>query len=432
MALAMSMPMPPQLESAHSQVSAALQSLEGKPVDLAKAPWADVEKSVIKLLGGPFRVEQPEHQVVALGLAVGFAQRLNADHQAFWFPYRETPEGASLGFPDALIMLAPFGAVVDALRSARLEKLDDVAKEIRNALAQAKFSGASGAMRLGPEDYMRLFDPAFVQLLTLDAAKLGPAWNLGPERVTIDLRDAIGRAKLSPEAKKQLESQFVGALGRLEVGKPLVKQAQRAPRVVETMGLLFGGAQVGGAAAEEFWHDVAMPLLFVGTPDQFPPLDEEELTAARQGIDPLFLFLEVVPYQHKAPEEGLLGAFPGQSLSLPDPAFQGVQQVRLIKVTADAIRAPLAAFDPAKTRATIKRFADHVAQKAGPAVTPQGAEEAKMMLDAALTVLTELKDMVASGKDLYVRRLTEAEASSEPALAALRTALSAPRIILSP
>jgi hypothetical protein len=161
----MSMPMPPQLESAFSQVSTALNSIEGRPVDLAKAPWAEVEKGVIKLLGGPFKVEKPEHQVVAMALAVGLAQRLHEAHQAFWFPYRETPEGASLGFPETLIMLSPFGAVVDALRSARLEKLEDIAKEIRNTLAQVKFSGAAGAMRLAPEDYMRLFDPAFVQLV---------------------------------------------------------------------------------------------------------------------------------------------------------------------------------------------------------------------------------------------------------------------------
>jgi hypothetical protein len=428
----MSMPMPPQLESAFSQVSTALNSIEGRPVDLAKAPWAEVEKGVIKLLGGPFKVEKPEHQVVAMALAVGLAQRLHEAHQAFWFPYRETPEGASLGFPETLIMLSPFGAVVDALRSARLEKLEDIAKEIRNTLAQVKFSGAAGAMRLAPEDYMRLFDPAFVQLVALDGAKVSQTWNLGPERVVSDLRDAIGRARLSPEAKKQLEQQFVAALNRLEVGKPLLKQVARAPRVIETMGLLFASTGSTGAAAEEFWNDVVMPLLFVGAPATFPPLEEEELAAARQGVDPLFLFLELVPYQHQAPEEeGLLGAFAGSTLSLPAPEFQAVQQVRLIKVGLDAVKGPLAAFDPVKTRDAVKRFGALVQEKAGPVAAPQGADEAKMMFDAAMTLLTELKELVAGGKELYVRRLTEAEASSEPAFAAVRAALSGPRIILT-
>ncbi|MFZ5440410.1 MAG: hypothetical protein ACOZQL_10395 [Myxococcota bacterium] len=431
----MAMPRPPQLDSAFQQVSAVLSQVQGKPVDLVKDSWADLEKGVIKLLGGPFDPGQMEHQVVALGLAAALGDRLHADHQAFWFPYRETPEGASLGFPEALIMLAPFGAVVDALAQGKLERLEEVTKTIRNSLAQAKFGGGGQPLRLGPEDYMRLFDPGFVQVVGVDGAKLKQGFDLSPERAAIDVRDAIGRAaKLPAEVKKQLEQQLVGAIQRLEPGKPLITQAARAPRVVETVGLLYGATTSTGPAAEEFWQDVVMPLLFVGAPATFPPLDEEELTAAKQGVDPLFLFLEVVPFQFKAPEgEGLLGAFPVGSLSLPAPEFKGMNQVRLIKVGLDAVKEPLAAFDAQKTRDALKRFGDYLKEKGGVASAPaQGAEEAKMMLDAAMTLLGDLKQAVAQGRDVYVRRMTEAEAASEPALAQVRQALSAPRIILAP
>lgn len=430
----MPMPMPPQLEAAYAQVDAILEQVEGKKIDLLKAGWAELEKSVIKLLGGPFKVQQPEHQVIALGLAAALGERLHAEHQAFWFPYRETPEGASLGFPEALIMLSPFGAVVDSLRMGRLEKLDEVQKEIRSTLGQVKFGAGGGApLRLSPEDYMRLFDPGFVQLVALDPVKTKQVWGSQPPKVGADLRDALSRAvKLPPEAKKQLEAQLVTAVSRLEPGKALLEQVPRAPRVVETMGLLFGAAGSTGAAAEEFWSDVVMPLLFTGAPASFPDLDEEELAAAKKGIDPLFLFLDVVPHQFPSPEEeGLLNAFPAAKLSLPDPAFEGVQQLRLIKVTTDAIAAPLAAFDPQKTREAITRFGASLAEKAGPVEQKQGEAEAKMMLDAALTLLGDLKKLVAEGKDLYVRRLTEAEAASEPAIALLRQALSGPRIILT-
>lgn len=433
-AAVMTMPMPPQLEAAYTQISDALAKALGKPVDLAAEAWSEVEKGVIRLLGGPFNPAQPDHQAIALGLSGGLAARLHADHQAFWFPYRETPEGASLGFPDALIMLSPFGAVVDALRAARLEKLADVQKEIRGALAQVKFSGQAGAVRLAAEDYMRLFDPAFVQLVAIDRAKAKSTWDLTPSRLSADLRDAISRAaKLSPEVKKQLEQQFTSALARLEPAKPLLQQVLRAPRIVESMGLLFAAVGGTGAAAEEFWTDVVIPLLFVGAPTSFPELEGEELEVAKQGVDPLFLFLDVVPYQHQAPEdEGLLGAFPGKTLALPDPAFEQVQQLRLIKVGLEAVTAPLAQFDAAKTRDAIKRFSDMVRAKTGPVPPGQGAEEAKLMIDAALQILTDLKGLVAAGKELYLRRLTEAEAASEPALGQVRQAASGPRIILAP
>jgi hypothetical protein len=433
----MAMPRPPQLDQAFQQVTAVLSQVAGKPVDLVKDSWADIEKGVIKIFGGPFNPGQMEHQVVALGLAAALGERLHADHQAFWFPYRETPEGASLGFPDALIMLAPFGAVVDALAQGKLERVDEVVKTIRSSLAQAKFGGAGGQpMRLGPGDYMRLFDPGFVQVISADPAKVKQAWDATPEKASIELRDAINRAaKLPPDARKQLEQQLVGAVGRLESGKSLLSQAARAPRLVETVALLHGATTSTGPAAEEFWTDVVMPLLFVGAPASFPPLDEEELAAAKQGVDPLFIFLDVVPFAFKAPDDqALLGAFPVGSLALPAPEFKGTQQPRLIKVGTEAIKDALAAFDAEKTRDAIKRFSTYLAEKGGvpaPGAAAQGAEEAKLMLDAAMTLLSELKQAAVPGRELYVRRMTEAEAASEPAMALVRQALSAPRIILA-
>ena len=103
------------LDAATQQLAASLARVTGTPIDLKSASWADIEKGVIRLLLGPFRPEQPEHQLVALGLAGVFADRLIASDQAFWFPHRETPEGGMLGFPEAVLMLSPFQAVVEAL-----------------------------------------------------------------------------------------------------------------------------------------------------------------------------------------------------------------------------------------------------------------------------------------------------------------------------
>ena len=136
-----------------------------------------------------------------------------------------------------------------------------------------------------------------------------------------DRRRDLSRApRLPPEAKKQLEQQLVSAVQRLDAGKPVVASAARAPRVVETVGLLYGTQAATGPAAEEFWTEMVMPLLFTGAPTTFPPLYEQELAAAKSGVDPLFLFVDVVPHQFKSPEEeGLLGAFPGNTLAVPAP-----------------------------------------------------------------------------------------------------------------
>ncbi|MGV3621774.1 MAG: hypothetical protein ACO1OB_13200, partial [Archangium sp.] len=160
---------------------------------------------------------------------------------------------------------------------------------------------------------------------------------------------------------------------------------------------------------------------------------EDELKAAQTGVDPLFLFLDIVPHQFKSPEDGLLGVFPVETLAPPAPEFRSTQAPRLIKVNPDSLKEALAAFDAAKTRESIKKFGEYLKEKGGVASgETQGTEEAKMMLDAAMQLLTDLKAAVVAGRDVFVRRMTEAEASSEGALGQVRQAMSAPRIILAP
>jgi hypothetical protein len=57
---------PPHLQSAFEPFREAWQKVQGAALDVEKTPWAEIEKGVIKLFGGPFRLEQPEHQGIAL------------------------------------------------------------------------------------------------------------------------------------------------------------------------------------------------------------------------------------------------------------------------------------------------------------------------------------------------------------------------------
>lgn len=431
----MTTPMPPQLQAAYTQVEQALEAAEKRKIDLAAAPWPDIEKGIIKLLGGPFQPTEPPHQFIALGLAAAFGARLIKEHQAFWFPSRESPEGAAIGFPETLVMLSPFGAVLESLAVSKLDRLEEIHKDIRAALGQAKFSvqPGAGAMRLSAADYQRLFDPGFVQIIALDQTKAETAWKTSPDRLALDLREALGRIgnRFPEQLKKQLEGQLVNALQRMEPGKPLIDQLARAPRLVELVGQLFGASAVTGCAPEEFWEDFVFPILFIGSPQAFPEPDGEELAAMQQGVDPFFLFLEVVPYTAPAPEEeGLMGAFPANMLSLPHPALEAGGALRLIKVGLDAVKEPLATFDPAKTKEAIARFGQSWAPKLGGKPVPSQPQAAEM-LEAALTLAGDLKRIAAAGQSVCVRRLTEAEAAAEGAMGELRKSLQGPRIILA-
>jgi hypothetical protein len=430
-------PVPQHVYQAQALLAAALEKVEGKPVDLLKAPWADVEKSVIKLLEGAFQPNRPEHQSLALGLAGAFAARMNAEHQAFWFPNRDSPEGATLGFPEAIIMLSPFGAVMDSMSQGKLSKLEELSADIRRSLSQVRFNpGAAvslgGQPKMGPVDYQRLFDPGFLQFVVLDPAKAKTTFDAKPDALARDVKDALGRTQppLPQEARQQFEGQIVMSLQRLEAGKSLADQVERAPRLVELMAHMAATMGGTGCAPEEFWAEVVLPLLFIGVPQQFPPLDEEELEAFSQGAEPLALFVDLVPHAHKAPEEGLLGTFDMSEIGLPHPSFSKVGSLRLIQVNPGRIKVLLEQFDPDKTLDVLKRFTQYLAEKAGKpaAESPQGQE----MLKAAMMLLTDLKRSVTTAQGpLCLRRLTEAEAASEQALALVRKALQGSRIILT-
>jgi hypothetical protein len=427
---------PSHLDAALTQLTGSLAQVQGKPVDPVTAPWPEVEAGVIKLLRGPYLPDRPEHQLVALGLAAAFGQRLAASDKAFWFPMREAPEGAMLGFPEALLMLSPFSSVTDALARAQLARLDDVAKDVRRALAEARFAPGAGApVRLSPADYARLFDPSFLQFLALDKRRMEELWAARPDKLARDLREALGRAgtRLAPESRTQLEQQLVGALHRLDAGKALGEHLEQAPRLAELLVDLFTSTHRTGSAPDEFWEDAVFPLLFIGVPDGFPPLDAEEVRAAQQGADPLLLFLDTVPYRQPAPEDAVLGVFDVGKVGLVHQGLGRSGVPRLLTVDGSSLGPLLASFDARAMAGALTRFTGYLSEKAGKPV--QASAPGKQMEDAALALLGEFKTLLASagsGAVLAMRRLTEAEALSDGALAPVRQALQGPRIILAP
>jgi hypothetical protein len=435
----MASPHPAHLEAALAHLKQTLAAVGEGSLDLAQASWADVEKATIKVLRGAFAEANPEHQAVALGLAALFAERIMKGYSAFWFPNREAPEGAMVGFEEALIVLSPYAAVADALSRAQLQQLDQTQAQIRQAIGQVKFApGASPAapVRLTPVDYVRLFDPGFVQLVALDLEKARQAWDARPDRLIRDVREALGRVgqDLPAQAKNQLEAQLVGALGRLDPEKTLSAQGDVAVRLLELLGHLFGTTESTGAAPEEFWQEVVIPLLFIGAPEQFPPVEKEEIDAVKQGAAGLLdLWVEAVPYGSPAPEEGLMGAFDAAEIKVPLPQFAAGGVPRMLEVGTSSVRAPLTRFDPEKIRAAMKRFGEAVEKQAGKA--PVLGPDAEQMLEASLTLLTDFQKLMGTlqpGKTaLCVRRITEAEAASELTLSVLRKALFGPRLILT-
>jgi hypothetical protein len=426
-------PLPPHLQAAFAQLQAALSQVLGKPVDLMNEPWPEIEKGVARVLGGPFDSTSPEHAGVALGLAAAFGERLAEPDGGFWFPNRDAPEAAMVGFPDGILMLSPMGVVLEALGKSNIGLLETVAADIRKALAQARFSPTAGqGRRLDAESYRQLFDPGMLQFLVLDPEKAKRAWEMKPDAIAREVRDALSRvgSKMPPEMSRQIEQQIAGGMSKLDPNQPIVNELGRAPRLVELVATLNAATAYTGVAPDDFWEGLSFPLLFIGTLEKFPPLDAEELAAVKGGVDAFTLFLDVVPYQQKANDEGFLGAFGPGEVELPHPAFAQVQSPRLLTLKRAPLEALLKNFDAAKTRDVLARWSAYLEEQAGQklAENPQAAQ----LRDLSVALLEDLQRLLATPGELVVRRMTEAEAQAEMSLIPLRQAIQGPRIILAP
>jgi hypothetical protein len=423
---------PPTVELAYQQLKEGLSKVGSGDLDLMKATWADIERGVARLLGGGFDVRRPEHQAVALGVAAVFGKRLEAEHGAFYAQNRESPDGVVIGFPDAVVMLSPFGAALEALTRSDLSRLDATSKEIRSALGRARLAVSAGPpLRLTAQDYERLFDPALIQLVALDQGRLKELWEMPAGTLSRNVREALDRsAQLPAEVKKPLESQLLGAVAALDPKKTLVDQIAQAGRLIELAPHLVATVEATRPAPEEFWASIVFPLLFIGAPQTFPPLDEDDRAALKEGVDPLFLYLDVVPYQFQAADEGVLGVFGGDAISAVHPAMAGLAPLRLMALKLDAIGLALQAFDPTRSRDAFERFAAFLRDQTG---QPVETRQTQRILDEAAALIRELRavwDARQKGTTA-IRRLTDAEAGGEPTLGLVRKALQGPRIILA-
>jgi hypothetical protein len=421
---------PPHIRISVHQLEAAIERVERRRIDLGNAPWPEIEKSIIRLLGGAFQPGLADHQAIALGLAGAYAARLVQEQRAFWFANREALEGAALGFPQAVLVLSPYAAVADALSHGDLSRLDAMAKEVSSSLAQASFSSLGTGTQLSAIDYQRIFDPGFIQFVALDSKKSNAVWASRPGQLIRDVQEALGRAgdKLPKQVRAQLEPRLFPILQRLDLGKTLLEQAAGSPRTFELMTHLFATASETGVAPEELWADVIFPLLHIGAPSQFPPLDAADLEAFGGGLDPVLLFVDLVPYRIPAPEDGLLGAFPHSDLAPLYQSGDNIAAIRLVKVKGERLHSLLAEFDPNAVRAAVKQFTEYAVASGKLPFAPTEST----LLEPALRLLSDLKVVCANsgGSELCIRSVTELEALLEPGMDELRRTLQGPRIIL--
>lgn len=428
-----------QIEAAVAELRRVLGAA-GVNVDPLTAGWAEIETGVARLLGGPFDPGIPQHASITFMLAAALAERLRRDLGGFWFRHRGTPAGAALGFAEALVVFSPFETIERALSQAKLGSLDAVPADLKGVLAKATAAARGQTPKLGPAEYQRLFDPGFAQFVCLDPMGMEAALGASAQVTARELERGFKAlpASVPAQAREPMRKQLADALARLDAGTALGGQIARAPQLIELVTFLQSETGVTSIAQEELWQDVLLPLLHIGGPTSFPDLDEDQIAAFKSGVDPVLLLVDVAPFATPAADEdGLFGVFPPETIGPIDARFTESVGVNLLRLPVSTLAKPVASFDTNTLRASVQAFRAHCVQQAGGEPQPQPSPEGEPppLIDAAVTLLDELVRVVKAAEAktgvFCLRRLTEAEAASEPLIHAVRTALKAPRIVLA-
>jgi hypothetical protein len=87
-------------------------------------------------------------------------------------------------------------------------------------------------------------------------------------------------------------------------------------------------------------------------------------------VDPLALFLDVVPYSSPAPEDGLLGVFPDAGDRRSARRARPGRRAAHAGVPKAALQSKLARYDLRATRASLDAFAKYLSEKAGKPIAP--------------------------------------------------------------
>jgi hypothetical protein len=226
----------------------------------------------------------------------------------------------------------------------------------------------------------------------MDFANLAKLWNEEPvEKLITELREKGPR--LGPQ-NAQVVEQVVAALSRAKQDAPIAKQTGDRG-LFEAIAQIIALRRATQPIAIDILERVVMPALHVGMPDKFPPLDEDDLANLRKGIEMFAFFVEVIPHQHQADDEGFLGTIPHDQLTTPyaDRSVLEIGKGDWVVVNPAHFVPMLKDFDPQKL---LEKYDDFVKYVRSLPDAPNRRDDGRMLAETAIRALADLKACVAT------------------------------------
>ncbi len=262
-------------------------------------------------------LDLPGHRELWFNFGAWLGEALRLRHGGHWLTLGDEPATWRLGFSKIMLEVVPYQFAEQLLRlgAGVAKKLVSEIERLR-VLHQDQVDKDGGVEidRFTPQHYYRLHTMPLGQWMVLDLPLLDRLWNRAAARDLI--KEVRKSAKRLGEANAPIIEKVVEAIGKANQEQPLGLQTGDRG-LFEAVAQIIALRRTTGPIAMDILEKYVMPAMHIGIPDQFPPLDEDDLAALRRGIELFALFVEVIPHKHPADDSGFLGAIPHEDMSTP-------------------------------------------------------------------------------------------------------------------
>ncbi len=257
------------------------------------------------------------HRELWFNFGAWIGETLRLRHGGHWLFAGDEPKSWRLGFSKILLEIVPhlFAEQLLMLQAGCVKKLLlEVDRLDMLHHEQVERDGGKEIDRFTPQHYIRMHTVPLGQWMVMDFKTLDRLWNKAAVR---DLSKAVRKAaSRMGSANSAIIERVAKALAEADQEKPIAQQTGDRG-LFEAVAQIVALKRTAAPLAVDVLQEMVLPALHIGIPDKFPPLDEEDLTRLRKGVELFALFVDIVPHKYPADDEGFLGAIPHDQLSTP-------------------------------------------------------------------------------------------------------------------
>jgi len=348
------------------------------------------------------------HWEVWFNFGSWIGETIRRRHGGHWLLMGDEPHTWRIGFSKIFLEIAPFAFAEQLMRmgSGATRKMVSEIERIRSLHEEQKERDKGQSLdRFVAQHYIRLHTVPLGQWMSMDLSRLAQLWAKEP---VAKLVEAIKEAGPRLGAQNgQIVDKVVEALSRAPKPDAPIAEQTKDRGLFEAIAQIISLRRATAPIAIDILERVVMPALHVGIPDQFPPLDDDDLGALRKGVELFAFFVDVVPHKFQADDEGFLGTIPHEQLSTPyaDREVLEVGKGDWVVINPAHFAPMIGALDPQKLLDKYDEFVKYIGSNPD---APRRRDDGRMLAETAVRALADLKAAVgvaAQNRDALVFRL---------------------------